>query len=223
MNAHSRRTPKQEIPRVSRRRGSSVVGLFTRHHRIANAHTLLLQAIEQAPRPDELCRQDAERKHDGEPARPRSRNHHDSERQQREPYQHFDVPLRLLERMDQHRRSRFTRITRARGRLIGRPAVRCGSTNYVSACTRISIVTASRVRHFQIRAREAVALHQPSARAAAFRAKRLPQMERFCRESGNTGSNACASQSKILQPACAESDGSASIRICTRYPRKLSG
>jgi hypothetical protein len=26
-----------------------------------------------------------------------------------------------------------------------------------------------------------------------------------------------------LQPACAESDGSASIRICTRYPRKLSG
>jgi hypothetical protein len=26
-----------------------------------------------------------------------------------------------------------------------------------------------------------------------------------------------------LQPACAESDGSASIRICTRCPRKLSG
>jgi hypothetical protein len=223
MKAQSWRMPKQEIPQVSGRSGSSVVGLFARHYGLADAHALLLQAIKQAPRPHELCRQDAECEHDCKPARPRSRNHHDSQRQQREPYQHFDVPLRLLERMDQHRRSHFTRIACARGRSIGRLAVRCGSTNYVSACTPISIETASRGRHFQIRAREAVGLHLPSARVAARRAKRLSQMERFRRKSGNTGPHACASQPNILQPACTELDGPADTRICTRCRPKLSG
>jgi len=223
MKAQSWRPPKQEIPQVSRRKGSSVIRFFAWHHRVADAHAVLFQAIEQAPRPDEFRRQNTQSEHDGEPARARSRDHHDSQCEQREPNQHSDQPLGLLERMDQHRRSRFTRIACARGRSIDLSPVRCSSTNYVSAGTPISIVKASRRLKFWIRARTTVGLRDASTLEFALRAKRLPQMEGFCRESGNTGPHACASQSKIPQPACAESDGSASIRTCKRCPRKLSG
>src|SRR5580693_10472714 len=223
MNSQSWSKPKQEIPRSGQISESGVVWFFTWHNGISDTHALLFQAIEQPPRPDELRCQNAERKHDGKPARPGRRDHHDSQREQREPDQYFDVPLGLLERMDQHQGSRFTRIACARGRLIGRLVIGCGSSNNVSACTPISIAKAQRTRHFQIHARQAVGLHQPSARAATSLVKRLPHMEKFCRESGRTGPHAYASQSNTLQSACAESDDSASIRICTRYPRKLSG
>jgi hypothetical protein len=197
MNAQSWRAPKQEIPQVNRRRGSGVVGLFTRHHGIPDTHALLFQTIEQPPSPDELRGKNAEREHDRKPTRPGSNNHHDSQDEQREPDQHLDEPLRLQERIDQHLESRFTRTTRARGRLIGRLVVRCGSSNYVSACTPISIVKSLHSTEIVIRARTTVDLGQASARAAALRAERLPQMEGFRRESGNTGPHACAIQSKI--------------------------
>src|SRR5208282_6049978 len=167
--------------------------------------------------------QDAEREHDRKPPRPGSRDHHDAQREQRESDQHFDEPLRLLERMDRHQSSRFTRITRARGHLIGLSMVRCGSINYVSACTPISIVKSSHSTQVVIRARTTVGLPRASTLKSALRAERLPQMESFCRVSGNTGPNACASRSKIPQPACPESDDSANTRICTRGRRKLSG
>jgi hypothetical protein len=222
MKPQFRKAPKQEIPPISRGRTSSVVRFLARHHRIADPHALLLQAIEQAPRPDEFRRQNAQSKHDGEPSRPRSRNHRDAQREQCEPDQHFDEPLGLLERMDRHRRSRFTRIACARARLICLSLVRCGSTEYVSTCTPISIAKSWHSTPIATRARTTVSLRDVPPLKSALRAERFLQLESFCRESGNTGPHACAIQSKIPQPACAESDGSASIRICKRCRRKLS-
>jgi hypothetical protein len=215
--------PKQEIPWASRRRGSGVVGFLARHHGIADAHALLFQAIEQASRPDEFGCQNAQREHDGKPTRPGSSDHDDSQCEQREPDEHFNETLGLLERLDQHQSSRFTRITRARGRSIARSLVRCGSTDSVSACTPISTVKSLHSTQVMMRARTTVVLRDASTLESALRTKRLPQMESFWRECGNTGPHACASQSKVPQPACAESDGSARIRICIRCRRKLSG
>lgn len=75
---------------------SGAIGRRAQQNHIAKTRTLLLQAIQETARPDELSGQYAEREKNSHPARSGSDHHDDSERKQRKPREDFQPAFRLL-------------------------------------------------------------------------------------------------------------------------------
>ncbi len=78
---------------------SGPIGRLAQQNGIAKARALLFQVIEEAARPDEFGREDAERQNNREPARAGSHDHDDPQGEQSEPEENLQEPLRLLERL----------------------------------------------------------------------------------------------------------------------------
>lgn len=71
---------------------------------VAESLTLVLHMSQQSPRPHELSRQHTERDENRKCAGTWSDDHNDPDRQQREAENDAEDPLRLLDRLDHHRR-----------------------------------------------------------------------------------------------------------------------
>lgn len=70
---------------------------------VAEAHSLLLETVEESASPHKFCGEDAKAKKNGEPARPWGNDHDNAKREQRKTEYDLHPPLRLLHGLYQHR------------------------------------------------------------------------------------------------------------------------
>src|SRR5690242_16495021 len=73
-----------------------------RQNGFAETHTLSLQAIEQAPRPDKFSSEKPQTEDDSNPAGPGGKNHDGTDEEQRKAAQYLKEALRLTNRIQEH-------------------------------------------------------------------------------------------------------------------------
>jgi hypothetical protein len=70
--------------------------------RLAKAHTLLFEAVEEAASPDEFSGEHAQGKENSESTGSRCDDHDDTNGEERESEQNLEEPLGLVDRLDDH-------------------------------------------------------------------------------------------------------------------------